>query len=407
VGLFGGFHAEKKLAKGNEHLERGSFYEARSQFEEILAREGVDPTIRSQAKAGWRRARLGLIAGQQEEAERHIAAGEREAAADCLRTVLEIAQDDIEVPESRRRLEEIDPSSVKRSAAERILAGIDEESRVEEIAPEEGDAVADFGQSPDDLFEVYMNAFSEEVAERYRAQGPLFRDAYLHLQDGDFEGAIANFEKLPATQAADPIVRLERSQALLFDGKMEEALALIEGLTLPAELEHRRATMAASLLDQVGRTDEAFAEAERLFESHPTDVEAASIYADLLTQRGRATEALAIVKGLIMSGDPSPELVNLAARAYVAAGKVEEGRDLLEQSLEIFFQGPGWRGQAPRFPLGAARELFNLYIALGEEPELVRAMAQHLIAYDPDHADRYKDALRRYAEAREQDKAGE
>jgi thioredoxin-like negative regulator of GroEL len=401
VGLFGGFNAEKKLAKANEHLERGSFYEARSLFEEILGRENVDAMVRSQAKAGWRHARQGLIAGQQEEAERLIAAGDRETAADCLRTVLEIAGDDIEVPGSRARLEEIDPGSIRQSAADRIMSGIDEAARPEEIAPEEGEAVADFGQSPDDLFEVYMNAFSEEIATRYRAQGDAFRDAYLLLQQGNFEEAIAGFEKLPAPQANDSIVRLEMGQALLFAGKYDEALARIEGLSLPAELEYRRATMAASLLEQAGRIDEAYAEAERLYRDNPKDVEAASIYADLLIQKDQAAEALAIVKGLIMAGDPSPELVNLAARAYVAAGRVEEGRDLLEQSLENFFQGPGWRGQAPRFPLGAARELFQLYIALNEEPEYVRAMAQHLITYDPDNAERYKEALRVYAEARE------
>jgi len=330
-----------------------------------------------------------------------MSTGDREAASDCLRAAIEIAEDDIDVSEFRRKLEEIDPSSARRSAAEKIMAGIEEGIGLEEVAPEEGEAVADFGESPEDLFEVYMNAFSGEVADRYRAQGVEFRDAYLKLQEGDFDGAIAGFEALPGALANDPIVRLEKSQALLFAGRQEEALALIEDLALPAELEYRRATMAATLLDRAGRTDEAFAVAEELFRNHPTDVEAASIYADLLIQKGAAEKALAIVKGLIMAGDPSPDLVNLAARAYVAAGRVEEGRDLLEQSLENFFQGPGWRGQTPRFPLEAARELLHLYIALNEEPEFVRAMAQHLVTYDPDHADHYKETLRAYAEARE------
>jgi predicted Zn-dependent protease len=401
VGLFGGFNAEKKLAKASQHLDQGSFYEARLGFEEILGREGIEDAIRAQAKEGWRRARRGLIAGQEEEAARLLANGEREAAAEALRTILEIAGDDIEVPDVRRRLLELDPASAPRSAAEKILAGLDEAAPQEAIPPEEGEAVADFGESPDDLFEVYLNAYSEQVAERYRAQGPLFRDAFLALQGGDVTGALAAFEGLPADRAADPIVRIERAHALMLQGKAEEALALLEGLSEQNELEYRRGMMAATLLDQVGRAEEALSESERLYGAHPTDVEAASLHAEILIHHGRADEALAIVKRLIMAGDPSPELVNLAARAYIAAGKIVEGRDLLEQSLEAFFQGPGWRGQTPRFPLSAARELFHLYIAVDENPELVRAMAQHLITYDPDHAERYKDALRLYAEERE------
>jgi tetratricopeptide (TPR) repeat protein len=400
VGLFGGFHAEKKLAKANEHLGRGSYYEARAAFEEILGREGIDASIRTQAKDGWRRARRGLIAIQEEEAERLLGVGERAGAVDCLKTILELAEDDLEVPDIRRRLEELDPASAPRSAAEKILAGLDEAADVEIIPPEEGEAVADFGQTPEDLFEIYMNALSGKVAERYRAQGIPFRRAFLLLQEGNISGALASFDEIPADAAADPIVRLERANALMLDGKVEEALALLGGLALPEELDYRRGMMAASLLDQAGRGEAALAEARRLHENHPTDAEAASLYAEILIHQGGADEALAIAKGLIMSGDPSPELVNLAARAYIAAGKIEEGRDILEQSLEGFFQGPGWRGQAPRFPLGAARELFNLYIAMDEGPEMVRAMAQHLITYDPDNAERYKETLRVYADER-------
>lgn len=407
MGLFGGFNAEKKLAKASAHLQQGAFYEARTAFEEILGREGVDPAIRAQAKDGWGKARLGLIDGQREEVERYLQAGERDEALQCLQTIIEIAEDDIDVSEVRAKLETIDPSLGPASSAERILSRLDDSVAQEELPPEEGEAVADFGQSPEDLFEVYLNAVPESVANLYRDQGVAFRDAYLTLQDGDITGALDGFAKLPPERAADPIVRLEWGQALLLDGKSEEALAMLLDLHLPDALEHRRRLMAAQLLEQVGREEEALDEAQKLYHDFPADTEAAALYADILILRERADEALKIVKALIEAGDPSPDLVNLAARAYIAAGKVEEGRDLLEQSLENFFQGPGWRGQTPRFPLGAARELLGLYIALDEDPEIVRAMAQHLVTYDPDRADQYREALLRYAEAREKKPSAE
>jgi tetratricopeptide (TPR) repeat protein len=407
VGLFGGFNAEKKLDKAGAQLQQGAFYEARAIFEEILGRQEVDPAIREQAKNGWRKARRGLIDGQREEAELRLQAGERDEALECLRTIMEIAGDDIDVSEIRAKLERIDPTLTPSNPTERILSHLDDSVAQDELPPEEGEAVAGFGQSPDDLFEVYLNAVPEPVADLYRAQGEAFRDVYLTLQDGDIEGALEGFAKLPSEQAADPIVRLEWGQALLLDGKHEEALGMLLDLPLPDALEHRRRLMAAQLLEQVGRKEEAFEGAQSLYRDFPADTEAAALYAEILILRERAEEALKIVKNLIEAGDPSPDLVNLAARAYIAAGKVEEGRDLLEQSLENFFQGPGWRGQTPRFPLGAARELLGLYIALDEEPEIVRAMAQHLVTYDPDRADQYREALRRYAEERERKQSAE
>lgn len=394
MGLFG-FNAEKKMAKAREHLQRGLFYEARMAFEEILKREDVDGGIRSQAKDGWRSARQGMISEQMEEALRLLRAEERESAIESLRTVVEIADDDLDSGEAKRLLSEL---TREPDEAELLLSGLEVPPPPTAHVPvdEDGEGSA-FGESPEDLLEVYLGSFPEEIAERYRRLGREFRDAYLMLQQGDPSEASRLFESIPHDLQGDPIVRLEWGQALLLLDRNEESLALLEGIELPQILERRRAEMATVLLDRLGRKEEAEAEASRLFAAHGNEAEVAIFFGEIMVGHGRFDEALAALKPFIPSGDP-PDVIPLAARAYLGKGDLEEGTGLLEQALEVFFQGPGLGGRAPRFPVSAARELLAHRIRSGSDMESVRALAQHLITYDPGSSEGYLEALRAYAE---------
>ena len=397
MGLFG-FNVEKKLAKANEQLEKGFYYEARMAFEEILGRDGIDPGFRSQAKAGWRRARLAQIEGQMGEAKQFLKAGEREAAIECLHAAVTIADEDIDVHEAKEMLATLEPAGHGPRAA--LLEGLDSLPIAAAVKPEQGETGETFGESAEDLFEVYVNSQAQDVAERYRKLGPEFRDGYLLLQAGELDAALERFDAVPEELTADPIFRLEKGQLLMLKDRNQEALDLLQGLDLPKEAERRRAEMAAILLDRLGRGDEAEEEARRLWSAHDGDPDVAVLLSEILVGHERFAEALAILKPFVEKGDPSPELVTLTAKAYVGTGQVKKGKELLEEAVEIFFRGPGMGGRLPRFPLASARDLLSLYIAGGEEPTKVRSMVQHLIIYDPDSAELYKEALVRYAEER-------
>ena len=401
MGLFG-FNAEKKLAKGNEHLAKGFYYEARITYEEILAREGISDEIRAQAKEGRRAARLELIAGQCEEARRLLAAGDTDAAAESCRAAIDLAEEDLDVPEAKAMLELIvGPPETRRSA---ILAGLDEEAaaavaetvpvrQIEHARPEE---VVTGGEA-DELFEVYLNAFSNEVADRYRALGTEFRGGYLLLQEGKPGEALAQFESVPAEMRDDSLFRMEKAQALLVAEDNEAALATLEGVVPPAEMERRRSEMRIILLDRLKRHEEAEGEAERLWSTDRQNPEAALLYAEILNGRCKHDEAIAILKPMINESRPQPEVDSLAAQSYRGLGKNDDARSLLERAVERFFQGGYATGDMQRFPIWAGRELLDLYITIGEEAEKIRSLAQHLIRHDPANANGYKDALAQYA----------
>lgn len=405
MGLFG-FNAEKKLAKARENLQKGFFYESRMAFEEILKREDVDGGIRSQAKEGWRSARQGMIAEQMEEARRLIRAEERDSALESLQTVVEIADTDLDCAEAKAMIAEL--TRAEEGAAD-ALRGLEVPvpAAVEMVEDADGDGVG-FGESPDDLLEVYLGAMPEEIAETYRGLGTEFRDAFLMLQQGEPAEAARLFESVPAERKGDPVVRLEWGQALLLLDRNEESLELLQNIALPPALERRRAEMATILLDRLGRRSEAEAEARRLYAAHGQEAEVALFFGDIMVGHGQFDDALAALKPFIPAGDP-PEVIALAARAHLAKGEIEEGKGLLEQALEIFFQGPGLGGRAPRFPIAAARELLSFRIQSGAEMESVRSLAQHLINNDPGSSEAYLETVRRYAEsiASAKDPAGE
>ena len=127
-------------------------------------------------------------------------------------------------------------------------------------------------------------------------------------------------------------------------------------------------------------------------------MEAAALYADTLLRNKKPQEALDVIEPF-HTPRPDPEVDSLVVRAYLGTGKAQEARDLLEATVEGFFQNPG--GLHARFPLWAARELLGLYVGIGEEPKRVRSLVQHLISQDPESADRYKGILAAYAEKRE------
>ncbi len=394
MGLFG-FNAEKKLAKAQEQLARGFFYEARAAFEEILKREDVVGGLRSQAAEGWRSARRAMMDQQMEEAGRLLQAAERDSAIESLRTVLEIAEDDLDCSEAKAVLAKLQEETEGPEAIMRTLE-IPPVAAVQAVVDESADGPV-FGESPDDLMEVYLGPLSEEIAERYRSLGTEFRDAFLSLQQGDPQDAARRFEAIPDDRQTDPFIRLERGQALLLLDRNEEALESLQGIELPAPLERRRAEMSTILLDRLGRRDEAEAEARRLYAAHPGEADIAVFFSDILIGHGVFQEALDALKPFIPAGDP-PEVIPLAARAYLGIGDLQEGKDLLEQALEVFFQGPGIGGRAPRFPVAAARELLGLRIQMDAGLEGVRALAQHLIQHDPGSSETYLEAVRRYAE---------
>lgn len=402
MGLFG-FNAEKKLSKGREQLSKGFYYEARLTFEEVLLHDKVDEALRGQAKTGWREARSAMIAGQLEEAAQHLASGEKEEALGSWRAVIELAGNDLDAGDAPRMIE------LHGGGEAKILEGLDE-IVPETIQPsEEVEEEEFFGESPDEVFEVHLQTQDEAIAERYRSFGPAFRDGYLALQEGKATEALERFSAAAESVAVDPFFRLEKAQALMLARSDEEALGELSAIEFPAEcpgeVARKAEEMRAVLLARTGKNEEAIEAARRLFEA-AADQDAALFLGELLTENERYEEALRVLKPYSQAGRPQQEIDVALARAHAGAGNTREALDLLEMSVEAYFQGPTSPRGAARFPLVAARDLLSLYVIAGEESEKVRSLAQHLIRQDPESAETYKAQLVAYAKARGEGAAG-
>jgi predicted Zn-dependent protease len=394
VGLFG-FNAEKKLKKAEEYLAREIYYEARLAFEEIIIRKDVNPTLASRAREGWRRSRKALMEAQIEEAKRMIRAGEPAAARDSCLAAIEQAAEDLDAGEAKTLLERLDEGQTE---AARLLAGLDEVPLAHQLPPEEAaDSEAGTTEGAEAMFEVLLQPLPEEQAQLYRDFGPEFRDGYLLLQEGRAAEALGKFAEIPEEVASNPFFRLEKGQALMHVKKYQEALESLEGIELAPEAERRRSEIRTVLLHELGRKEEAVDAARRMWESDREDRDAAILYAEMLLEAERAEEAEKVIDPF-HSPAPEPEVDGMLVRTYLALGKAQEARDLLEGTVEGFFQNPAAFRRG--FPIWAGRDLLGFYISVREDPKRVRSLVQHLIGHDPGSAERYKALLSDYVKSR-------
>jgi tetratricopeptide (TPR) repeat protein len=362
-------------------------------FEEILVREKVEQGILSQAKDGWRRARKGLIELQTAEGEHLLAGGDIRGAVDCWQAIIELAGDDLDAGKAGEMLAR-HGGETKLQA--KILEGLDTVAPVANLPSEEEEDEEYFGDDPDEIFEVYLQTLPEKQAEAYRALGASFREAYLLVQEGKAKEALERFASVDDATRQSPYFHLESAQAHLLANQDEHALIELDGIDPPEEIRRRVAEMRAILLDRLGRGEEAEEEAQRVW-AEGQDGDAAILYGEILLDRGKFDRVLEILKPFVHPSRPQPDVDRLVARAHAGVGQFEEMRGLLERAVESFFQGPGSMRDAPSFPIWAARDLLDFYVAAKEPPERVRSLAQHLIRHDPPSSERYKDILTAYA----------
>lgn len=391
MGLFG-FNAEKKLAKGQEQLAKGLRYEARLTFEEILLRENVEQGILGQAKDGWRKSRMGLIAIQTAEAEHLLAEGDIRGAVDSWQAIVELAAEDLDAGTAREMLSRYAGGP---TPGAKLLEGIDAVAPVSNLPLEEEEGEY-FGDDPEEIFEVYLQTLPDGQAKAYRALGASFRDGYLLVQEGKAIEALERFATVDEAGRQNPYFHLESAQAHLLANQNEEALSEIDGIEPSPEIRRRVAETRAVLLERLGRGEEAEVEAERVW-TEGQDGDAAILFGEILLDHGKFERVLEIVKPFVHPARPQPDVDRLAARAHAGLGQIGEMRNLLERAVESFFQGQGGHRDAPSFPVWAARDLLDLYVAVKEPPEKVRSLVQHLIRHDTANAEGYKSTLAAYA----------
>ncbi len=161
--------------------------------------------------------------------------------------------------------------------------------------------------------------------------------ANLYLGEIDYgakrlRAALPRYEKSGNRYAQDPLWTLHYGRCLLEAGRTKAAVAVFERIPVGA---------GESLFEAgvwLGRA-KAYAEAARLFGAarrrFPDPYTAGYNQTLMLVEAGDAEAAIQVSRELIAEGKAPAELWNLASRAYVNAGRIQEAYDALRQATRL------------------------------------------------------------------------
>lgn len=395
MGLFG-FNADKKLSRARKALAEGDFYEALKNFEEVEKRQDVEAGVRAEAASEGKRVR-GLMVDQRVlEARTLLSAGELEAARDRLETARDLAGSDLPRDAIEAGFAALERTSVDAAAAHEAaqspLHNEDAPRLPEE--PEEGDL---FGSDFETEFALLLDTLPPGLANVFREQSLDFRKAYIALAKGAPRTALRYLDHLVWDPLPDPAVAVERARAELMTGAARQALERLEGLPdlSMVEVRHDADVLKIEALRDLERYGEAVELAKALAPPEPgRDRGADSMLATTLLEAGRPDEALDRIEPWLRSAQPSDEVHVLAAHAMRLQGRGEEAIPQLEALIQGSIQASLGSGKEPTFPVEPARALLELYLELGSpDPRKVRVLALHLLDFDPNRGEQYRQVL--------------
>jgi len=165
---------------------------------------------------------------------------------------------------------------------------------------------------------------------------------HLYLGELDYRAkktatALAHYEKTGTRFAQNPVWTAHYGAALIAAGRTKDALAVLERIPAsdPAALFD-----AGVVLGQAG----AHVEAARFFgaarKSYKDPYAAGFNQALMLVDAGDDAGAVRVAQELITEGKAPAELYNLAARALVGAGRIDEAYDALRQATRLEPKAP-------------------------------------------------------------------
>ena len=142
---------------------------------------------------------------------------------------------------------------------------------------------------------------------------------------------------------------IARAEALMAQGKSDDALALTEGLVAEAQPSHMALAAHAAALKAAGRRDEAVAFNLAATERFADSPIAWHNYAATLGDLGRAAEAVSACEAAFRRGLDAPQTWGVYARALQASGDLDRAEYAYRQGL-----------LRPGAEVGVAAELANL-----------------------------------------------
>ncbi len=376
MGLFDGLFRKdptRELNRAEEMLDDGRPYPALQVVQRVKERGALPERV----AALERRCHEALGEAALAEADFMETEGDFADASEWVRSAIRQLGDDHErLPELRRRLKTLRARAREAETKNAMTGFIRVGGEDEPDGPDPLTTEMHFG--------ALVGTLRDDVADLYLSRPLAFQQACVDLSNGRFDEARSAFDQLLVAEPDDPIFRLERGRCRLMAGEPvgaredleavwpalgDEPLDQAEELSVPLlwaeaclDLDDPEAVIQG-LTDLAG-----FAHG-----TDPVSEPAALVFGRALLAAGRLEEAVDYLQDAVdVFGIPSA-VTRLLADALVRTGQVDQAIDLLQQKIAPSCVS-GSCG-APRLDVAAARTLATLYLDQtpdGEEPtELV------------------------------------
>ena len=240
-----------------------------------------------------------LAAAALEKASLAVASEYFEDAAEWVLAAVDHVDDE----EHRRQLE---------ARAETLLARAREAEAEEAYEHLEGPADSPEPATeldPESHFHALTGMLVEDVAERYAARPSTFRVAYIDLNEGRLEGALAALDELVEERREDPVIRFERGRCRLLLGDASGAASDFETVW---------EALGAAPVDLAG------------------ELSVPALWAEAMLAQGEAELVIGRLKTLAEPAAGYPTLTARYAESLLAAARNDEARELLVAAARRF-----------------------------------------------------------------------
>jgi predicted Zn-dependent protease len=261
--LLKGKTPEQIEIQGDVFFEKGEYGSSKIEYEKALSKlEKKDPQAIekiSKVKEKVVQSCNGLASEHERTAADLIENGYTEEAESLLTLALQLATDEQIISSSEKRLQTLGSQSTP--SAEPDVHGSELLEKRKEVPDEQ--MVQDPG---DHYFTLLVSTLPEEDQSEYHSYAESFKEGYVKLNQGDFEGAAFLFSKtLEESNSTGSFIALELGTTHLNLGQNEQALLLLEDF-----FKHHPETLRVyPLLCEIYWQNHEFGKAHALLQSCP------------------------------------------------------------------------------------------------------------------------------------------
>ena len=335
LNIFSGKDPENYEQRGDALFEANAYGKAIVEYERALDRlgktsprnDGYRQTLQDKIRTNKER----LAREHQQTAQNLMEAGHDYDARQYIDLALELTED----PELKNALEQqlqtrevFEPEDIEIDLPEVEIQDQeldDEDEQIEEPLDTNED---------DEHFAALIGTLPDNVQDAYLGYGDAFKNGYLALNRGDFEGAAKDLA-VAMEGHPDPAsyIPLELATACLNLGKHNEARRLLEAFLV----HHPDALPAYQLLCEVFWETKAFDRAEELLASLPPDLEESVagylLRGETLFQAGKYAKAKSFYRGFFKIYEWNEPIARALAKTHEALGEMANARNIYSEIM--------------------------------------------------------------------------